>query len=743
MASRFKWTLFNKSDSSTEVLYADPYGWDNVTLQLARDEVYKGLFVDFTASLGWHCNGGGRDFISGIYEAEDVNAVIIVTIEINCDASGANYQTMYVGRLDLASIIDDGEVLKCNLERSDLYSKLKARDETSVNISSALSIGQVAITPAELISLPLDSMEIRFKSNWYVEDGYIFTITRTVEKESNVSGMEAAGFITHDMLLLNSDFEESFPSVEYENYGQFGPYQAFEEVPVPEIMYLNDPLIAYPQALTVKVDFEGTFTDMMTITGQTRTNLDMRLGIFWGEKGTNNYFVEYIYDVSGYSADPFTDNFSIHETRVLNIVNRKDTVWLAWVIFNQATFSPASYWTNQLKWEYTSGTVEITAQSLFYESNTQAVLVHEALNQVAASIADTDVSFYSEFYGRTDSSKVIYASDGCGSNLALTNGLNIRMFPDRPIYFALRDFFTSLDALHNIGLTIEGDLIRIEGLDFFFDNSAPSFIATKPVKVKTTIDNSRYYNKIEVGYDKWETEFKGGLDEPNSTREYSTILNAVKGVYSKLSKYIASPYALELTRRKNINFLQTEDWRYDNDNFFIAVVRNASPYMGSFLPELYADSFTSGGNMESLTTAYNLRLTPARMILAHFKPLIACLQKVQSAITFVKGTGNFLMFAAKDNVGCQEDYNGVNLFENQSFAYNETNAANNTPLWIPEKYELQYPLTFSEYQGIVANPHKYVQFINDKNETVKGFILDMKYALKTGITDFVLIRLYE
>lgn len=741
MAARFRWTLTNLSDNSFEVLSGDPYGFEEVVLTLTRDPLYKGMFVDFTASLGWHCNGGGREFIANIFQLEDVNAVIVVTIEINCDANGENYQTLYTGRLDLASKVDDGEVLRCTIERSDLYSKLKSRDEISVDISSTVSIGEDTITNVETFDMPLTSMEVLFKSNWYIENGYIFQIIRTVEKESNVSGFEAAAFVTHDMLLLNSDFEESYPCTEFENYGQFGPYQAFEELMIPEIMYLNDPLIAYPQEIVVKVDFEGTFTDEMTIVGQARVNRYFRLGIFWGEKGTNNYFVEYIYTNEGYNVDPFTTNFSIHETRTLLQVNRKDSIWIAWVIHNEANVS--SWWTNSLTWQYTSGTVEITAQSLFYESSAKVLMVHEALNQVADSIADKDGSLYSEFYGRTDSDKVVYASDGCGSHLALTNGLNIRQFPNKPIYFTLKEFFQSLEAIHNIGLTIEGDVIRIEGYDFFFDNSSPSATFDRPVSVKRTIDTGYYFNKINIGYDKWETEFKGGLDEPNSTREYSTKVNASKGTYTKLSKYVASPYALELTRRKNINFLQTEDWRYDNDNFFIAAKRGDGAYMSFFYPELYADSFTNGGNMESLTSAYNLRLSPARMLLAHFKPIAACLQVIKGLIKFVKGTGNFLLYTAKDNIGCQEDYSGVDLYENQSFNYNDSDALNVLPLWLPERYEFNYPITFAQYVAITTNPHKYIQLIDDKGNLLKGFVLSMKYNLKTGITEFNLLRMFE
>lgn len=45
-------------------------------------------------------------------------------------------------------------------------------------------------------------------------------------------------------------------------------------------------------------------------------------------------------------------------------------------------------------------------------------------------------------------------------------------------------------------------------------------------------DNKKYINKIEIGYQKWESEFKGGLDDVNAKHEYSTTISSVKNQLS-------------------------------------------------------------------------------------------------------------------------------------------------------------------------------------------------------------------
>ena len=89
---------------------------------------------------------------------------------------------------------------------------------------------------------------------------------------------------------------------------------------------------------------------------------------------------------------------------------------------------------------------------------------------------------------------------------------------------------------------------------------------------------------------------------------------------------------------------------------------------------------------------------------------------------------------------CQEDYNSEVLSESGNVSWNDTNARNITPIWLPETYSFEYPLTFAEFTNIKANPYGYVEFYKDSDDVKQGYIMDMRYTMKTGLTKFELIR---
>jgi hypothetical protein len=150
--------------------------------------------------------------------------------------------------------------------------------------------------------------------------------------------------------------------------------------------------------------------------------------------------------------------------------------------------------------------------------------------------------------------------------------------------------------------------------------------------------------------------------------------------------------------------------------------------------------------MVSLNTAYNLRLTPSRMLLPHLKTITAGLQIKQGDIKFVKGSGNTelqcsnVVIAYTD--GCPEEYKGQQLSEKQSFSWNDSNVLNIEPIWLPTKYKFDYPLTYTEFKTIKANPYGYVEFYKFSDDIKAGFILNMEYKMKTGMTTFELLKKY-
>jgi hypothetical protein len=811
----YRWTLTDLIAPyvGSEILTKDPIGWDEAVINMARSEKYKGMNTLYTNSLKFHCNGGGKEYVDAIYESEGIDGRINILIEYDCDDSGT-YDTLFDGIVNLASYKTDGEYTTCNIEQSDLHTKLAMRDEISVDLESTTSIGGSPITAPGAKNISMHSQNLYFKSS---SDGDV-PFTATILNDFSDS-FTHRGLFSHTIPTTRSEAQQYLGWNEYDDFGDPGATKNTSQIP--EIFSAIDTNIQFPATYTYNLQFKGVFTDTVTAIA-TRSNTAHNLILAWGAN-LNDAQSTGLYISGGYTMTTASENVNFDTTELTGNItlNFGDKVWLYWFESELMSVGPYSD-TIEYKWDYEIANFLIEINSTTDESFSKSFLVHEAFGQVSDSIADGDNHFYSDFYGRVDSSKVSYLSDGCGSPIAITTGLNIRSFPDKKIATSFKQLFENFDCLHNIGMAIENNRIRVEPLSYWFDSNTQIISLPNVNSYEQKCDNKRFINKIDIGYQKWESEFRGGLDEINTKREYSTIISSVKNKLNKLCSFIASGYTIEFTRRKRYTDETTTDWRYDNDLFFLSVkkyfsgsiyfVENTPPnddliqlngslvyginpgdtivisgtpsndgsYTVSsvsiglystdirvlesvvtelnvngnleditspiYFTEKYADSFSYGSGMTSLLTAYNLRLTPARMLLAHFNVITAGLQIIRGLIKFVKGEGNTSLSVAKDIIAytdqCQEDYASQLLTESQSFQWNDSNVKNVSPLWLPETYSFEYPLSYSEFKAIKANPYGYVSFYKNAADIKAGFIMSMEYRIKSGLTKFELLRKY-
>jgi len=814
----YRWTLtdLNPLFSSHIVLDRDPIGWDDGIYTIKRSEIYKGAFQEYTTSLKFHCDGGGKSYVDGIYERDDIDGRIDILIEYDCDGSGT-YDTLFNGIINLASYQTDGEYTTCNIEKSDLLTKIFSRDEIVVDLKSTTSIGGATITAPDETVLALHSQHIFFQGNSTPAE-VPFTHSITIEAGD---GFGYRGFRQPSIPTTISELDTYLGFSDFSDFGY--PGSSVSSTALSEVFQANSLDIEYPATFDVSLRFAGMFTDTY-YTFAHRINTAHGITLAWGSSLaaaiSGGQFVTLYNNDYDTILNIFSQSFDTGQINTTVTMNFNDKVWVYWFELETILEGPVL---GDLTHDYVYDIANFNMQinSVAVPTTAKSILVHEAFNQVVDAMADSNGNFYSDFYGRTDSQKRTYASDGCGSKIAILNGLNLRKI-EKSNFASFRDLFQAFDCLHNIGMGLVNGLIRVEPIEYFFDGSTK--ILTLPLVNKYSVknDNSRYFNKINIGYSKWESEFHGGLDEINASHEYSTEVSSTKNILNKLSNYIASGYSIEFTRRK-WNDNQSEDWRYDNDNFLIAVVSNyySISVTGLFLApnvlllnsqnyafnindviditgtasnngtftilniqtgafnttfvvlsgtivneasltftitknsasptkyksEVYSDSFSYGSGMTSLDTAYNLRLSPARMLLAHANTITACLQVINGQIKFVNGFGNTDLQCSANLIayttGCQEEYSGQQLFENQSFDWDDANVTNITPIWLPEIYSFEYPLTYQEFKTIKANPYGYIEFYKFLGQEKRGFILSMDYSMKTGMTKFELLKAYQ
>lgn len=249
-----------------------------------------------------------------------------------------------------------------------------------------------------------------------------------------------------------------------------------------------------------------------------------------------------------------------------------------------------------------TGSIKIDTLSISQPSPAKLFLLNEAWSRTAEAVTDGKIRAYSEYFGRKDSMPYAVENDGCGSLEAITNGLFVRGIEtkdDNKVVFtqSLKDLWQGVDPIHHIGVGIENDerrpghkWLRIEPWKYFYSQGI-TLTLDGVAEIDFDTIESEHYSTFTFGYEKYEAEEYNGLDEFLTQRFYRTTLTQVKNELTKLSKMIASGYAIEITRRKGKQ--DSKDWRFDNDTFIICLKRS----MVNLIPQQYNVRFYNNSIM--------------------------------------------------------------------------------------------------------------------------------------------------
>jgi hypothetical protein len=411
---------------------------------------------------------------------------------------------------------------------------------------------------------------------------------------------------TMDLASQNSNTANLFPDTSTQNTGH--PFPMSELWPLnlsPVVNYYADSpnygQISNPVQLGLL--FNGRIDVLNTVVSTTAfylLRLPNRPNLLTNGELLSHYEIVYrnvLYDPSNYFPNPGTGGIGLQPGSVLNIgatfvnnnfiLNQGDRLYMFITITERKNQSMINAINNGAK----AFKLTINQNSFFKISNlshtpattSKVFAVNEALSRISESITNDKLRAYSEYFGRTDSQPYSHAVDGCGGLEVITDGIRIRKqenrIPNKPSLFSLslQDIFEGLNPIHNIGMGVETDpnragynRLRVEPWQHFYNNTI-ILSCTDVGKVTRKMYEKEVFSTFQFGYAKWEAEEYTGLDEFLTKRTYRTTLNQVKNDLVKLSKFIASGYALEITRRKGDN--NSKDWRYDKESFIICATR--------------------------------------------------------------------------------------------------------------------------------------------------------------------------
>jgi hypothetical protein len=398
----------------------------------------------------------------------------------------------------------------------------------------------------------------------------------------------------------------------------------------------------------------------------------------------------------------------------------------------------------------TASYLNVSLPSVAADTTCESYFVHEATAQVLSGVTDLVNPLRSNYFGRTNSQPQSYAQLGCGGLLAITNGLKIRQFPyeweapDGTDYiYALsakfEDIFETLNAIYNIGVGVEDDIIRMEDLEYFYDDEV-IYTITNPRSVKRMTEGN--FSKIEVGYSKY--GFEEGTTRRNtqdafcSRLEFNNSIENTDEEYRIVSPYIADHYSVEYTRREPFITNTTKTTKFDKDNFVLAVDPNDTTQTER------DDEYNVVDGIFSPTTAMNLRISPKRNLLRHTNVI----NKMRRDLLFQNAELNSSLETEFDSDGCPGSFNNALLIEKADLNFNTFDNIDGVPLFYPEILEVEAPFSFSDYLFLLSssngkrNVYKTIQ-IDSPMASYKGFIEELDFKPEEGIATIKLRRKYE
>lgn len=697
----------------------DPKGWDGLGRTIKRygidnavGQKWHGMFYEYSSKIAF--TKKGKSFIQGFKELYGIEQEILLKIETR-DTATRSFTTEYIGRLDLTDYRVSDIYLETKVENTGFIQKIKNALDVKVDLSKLVSQGDKAIEPFanETHNITLHSKVLLRES--------------TLKAAKTIGTFDVVPATTYYILF---PFDESVADELLERFTY--PMQVGTDDPVADLKY----------HMLVKEPGDYTFNLHMEIgIKNSFAPLDAAWQVKWylktGKPGS--YTTTQIgADINSSGAFGYTERELLaHEVTLAK--NDEVYIYATYVLTGSgnATFDLVSY--NS----HTDGfptdpapddkfsQVQILGETQVETSDCKIIMAHEAWARVLQSITDTPLPFYSEYYGRTDSAPVAYASDGAGSLRGITNGKNVRTI-DVPIHCTLRNLVDTFAGIDGVGIGIEKvngvERVRVEPITYWYQTKSMMRLdfVKNPEKEE---ESSLYFNQVEAGPTKWEMESINNLDEVNTKKEWTLPITQLKNLLDLKIPYITGGYPLEFTRREKDE--PTKDTRYDDDNFVIDLVR----IEGGFAPAK-DEAFSSVTGVISPDTAYNLDLSPRRCLERNGRLIRTGLHKLTSkSIKFAFGEGNSAMSSTKTG--------GAAVVENADIAVNTLAS----PLFLPEVYNIKVALTKAQRDILKVtdltaenNIYQYIEWSKTDKDHKRGYVIEARPASNSKEVVLKLLR---
>jgi len=729
----------------------EPVGFDATKIKLKRSDNWHGVMAESSEET-IEVYGNGFDILSGLYAVSGIDAVAVLKIEYYCAGELQDTIEYNITFYEYTEFCGSDCYCVVGIEKSGCFYQFKNAMDTKVDLDTLTAIdktteladyeylGKEIEIPSKTIRKQITGNNDSIVSKDMLDDDEFGAIATKIAiggisvrfrifqadkiglneiPDSDINedilyhaidngGDTMAGSEVY--LFTNNNDETCIEAAEYNIKGKYKikiEFNKFETYGWSENAYAEFNL------LKIKLDNTSVVLDTATLTTTTTViNFQEKHFIFELDRTFDLY-----------------ENIDIGEKIAMR------------VSVTSGLFSPDASLENAITkfdiTQYSDSFINITIDSLCASTNTNAklYLVNETLSHISEYVTNNCLKVYSEYLGRQDSQPFSFLDDGCGGMLGLTSGLFLRRIEDvktddnKPVFsLTFNEVINAVNCIYPLGFTIEqngeDEVIRIEDWKYFYNDSIIADLGT--VSVEKTPNLKLHFKNYKTGYSKYEAEEYNGLDEFLTEREYTTRLINHDAILERVCQFVASGYAIEITRRKGNT--DSKDWRYDNDTFIICLDR----YYGGL--EVEQGNITNDANIIDPATILNFRISPARMALQWFQYVTTFLKSAKELI-FSSGKGN--TSAEGELISeCSIDENV--LSEKQNITQSDF-ILNHDGIFIPELHTISgVPFTFQQYKSLQSNPHGL--FAYKCNETqLYGWLNECSYSFVEGTIDLVLI----
>ncbi len=592
-----------------EIIYEiqEPVKWDAIAIAIEFDEstsAYKFEFTDKDVVLEFD-KRAGFDLIKAEYSARGVDAEVGLKFgEISSDGITT---ILYEGDLNFGpgSYAENKSRCKATCERRSFGQKIQSYFDLKTNIFATSSLQGNALTPISTTPLYMHPRQLAYAAdfiyNYNVSASQYDLYSNSTSYDTGDRVRSLTGKIYQSLLDSNVGHEpttspgwwtlsNNFPAV-MEDEDASGPHAKTVVPPFKSVTNnvpdLNDPVppdgallysgFTLPAGVTKRVFFIECLTSFKLHLGNQSQFINVGFSI-WKKPGATGSFppvgIGVIAPEDQITFDELQGNVA-HDVTMTAFLQgiitmyANETLYIRAYVYtpDDALFDVSDFqWTN-----YAQHYLKVREQTVFAASIINAMRIYETINRQLETITDSLNVLRSNFMGRID---LGYATDGCGSNQYLMNGLMLRKM-DRPFLMSAKDAFNSLSGIYCMGMSIErdnlgGEWVRLEPIEYFFRNVL--LFAFGEVSDYNRYPADKYiFNEIEIAFNKYpQDNQQDSLDDIFTKVNLITPLIKFKNKLQIAIGWILSGYYIEYTRRQGLEINPTNAYETDNDTFMVS-----------------------------------------------------------------------------------------------------------------------------------------------------------------------------